>query len=538
MNHGSPAITQWRRIRESGLGTARGQMLTSAGVIMLLNVLSKLLGFVRDVILATYFGAAKVTDAFYAALNLPQTYLANIGAAIGTGVLPVVTELRVLGRTDEARVVASTMLNITIALSAVVALIGAVLARPIMQLVATGLEPEALALSAVLARLLFIAFVFVSVGSVLGLLLNSLKEFAIPAANPVIVNILTIAVVSWLARDLGMYAAAYGYAAGALVQFALQVFWLRHRGLPPSLSFDLRHPAVRKVLALALPVLAGSIVGGIYLTIDNWLASHLAEGSIAAKTFALKLIQVPVGILSAAIATVTFPTLSERAARQDTAGLADVVTFGLRAVALVTVPAAVGLAILRVPIVRVLFERGAWSADATAATSGALLFYSLGIYAISAIPIPARAFQGMQDMVTPLMVGSGVAVTNIILDLALVGPLGLVGLPLANSCAATIGLVLYYYLLSRRIRGLPGKRLGISLLKIVASSAAMGLVIWMAMRAGDLLTADGGALGVAAKLLAVISLGGLTYVLALVVLQQDDVKSLGAMFGRVLGRIR
>ncbi|HEY3315985.1 MAG TPA: murein biosynthesis integral membrane protein MurJ [Bacillota bacterium] len=534
----TPLVTKWQRLSTAGRETTRGGLVASAGIVMLFNILAKVLGFTRDVILAGYFGAARATDAFYVALNLPQTYLASIGGAIGTGVLPVVTELRVQGKEDEARVVASTILNLTIAVSAAVALGGVVLALPIMRLVATGLAPETLALSASLARLLFVVFVFVGVGSVLGLLLNSLKDFAVPAANPVLVNIFTIAVVTWLARDLGMYAAVYGYAAGAIVQFLLQGYWLRRRGLPPGLSFDLHHPAVRRVLTLAVPVLAGSIVGGIYLTVDNWLASHLAEGSIASKTFALKLIQVPVGILSAAIATVTFPTLSERAARQDIAGLADVTTFGLRAVALVTIPAAVGLAVLRIPVVGVLFERGAWSAEATASTSAVLLYYALGIFAVAATPVPARAFQGMQDMVTPLFLGVGVACLNIVLDLILIRPLGLVGLPLANSVAVTLGLVAYYYLLNRRVHGLPGTKLAASLAKIVAASVAMGLVVWAAVPVVSRLVPNDGTLIEASKLLALIVLGGLVYLAALIALRQDDVQSLGSLLRRTLARAR
>lgn len=156
-------------------------------------------------------------------------------------------------------------------------------------------------------------------------------------------NIATIAGIAWLARSAGIYAVAYGFAAGAAVQFGLQVFWLRHRGLHPGLTFDLGHPAVRKILTLAIPVLAASIVGGLYTLVDNRLASNLSEGSISAKTYGFKLMMLPVGILIAGVSTVIFPTLSERAAKRDQGGLADMIAFGIRTVGLITIPAAVGL---------------------------------------------------------------------------------------------------------------------------------------------------------------------------------------------------
>ncbi|MHB9059779.1 MAG: murein biosynthesis integral membrane protein MurJ [Bacillota bacterium] len=510
--------------------------MASAGVVMSFSIVSKVLGFVRDMVIAAYYGAARVTDAFMVAQTLPQTLIGNLGGALGTGVLPIVTELKVQGREDDARVVASTILNLGLALSIAVALVAALAAGPLIRLIAPGLSPETAALAARLSRILLASFVFVGGGLILGLLLNSLKDFAVPALNPVLVNIGTIAVVVLLARRLGIYAVVYGYSAGTIVQFALQAWWLRHRGLPPGLTFDLSRPAVRRAIKLALPILAGAIVGGLYVFVDNWLASHLAEGSISAKSFALKLIGVPVGLLTTAISTVIFPTLAERAARHDEAGLADTVAFGLRAVALVTIPASVGLAILRLPIVRVLFQRGAWDERASLMTAGVVLYYAIGVLAVTANPVLGRAFQGMQDTVTPFAVGAFTAVVNIVLDLALIGPLGLVGLPLANSVAVFASLAAYYVLLNRRVHGIPHAKLGVSLLKIAASTAFMGVVVSLALPLAErVLPSTSLAVGVL-KLAVLIALGGVAYLIGLIVVRLDEVRFFGKLVSRLAHR--
>ncbi len=529
-------VITWRRLDKLKPSTPRGALVASAGVVMAFNIVSKLLGFTRDIVIAAFYGAARVTDAFLVAQSLSMTFIGTVGNALGTSVLPVVTELRVRGKRDEVRVVASTVLNLALGISAALGLLGALLAGPFTRLAATGLSPEAMALAARLARVLFVAYILVGAGTVLGLLLNSLKEFAIPALNPVILNIATIAGIAWLARGLGIYAVAYGFAAGALVQFGLQALWLRRGGLPPGLAFDLGHPAVRRVLALAIPVLAGSIIGGLYTLVDNRLASHLPEGSISAKTYGLKLVMLPVGILVAGVSTVIFPTLSERAAKRDQAGLADMIAFGIRTVGLITIPAAVGLAVLRVPIVRVLFQRGAWDERASLMTAAVVLYYALGIFALTVGPVPARAFQGMQDMVTPLAVGAAQAAVNIALDLALVGRLGLVGLAVANVLASYLGLGVYYYLLNRRVHGIPHARLAVSLLKILAASAFMALVVSLAVPLGDRLVPSTRLAVEAGKLLALIALGGLVYLGGLIALRLDEVRSFGALLSRLARR--
>ncbi len=529
-------VAAWRRLGRLRPGTSRGALVASAGVVMGFSIVSKLLGFVRDMVIAAYYGAARVTDAFMVAQSLPQTFIGNFGAALGTGVLPIVTELNVQGKKDDARVVASTILNLTLAVSVALGLVAALAAGPLIRLTAPGLSSEAAALAERLTRIFLAAFVFAGGGAVLGLLLNSLKDFAVPALNPVIINIGTIAVVVVLARRMGIYAVVYGYSAGAVLQFALQAWWLRRRGLPPGLTIDLGHPAVRRVIKLALPVLAGTVLGGLYILVDNWLASHLAEGSISAKSFGLRLIQVPVGILTAGVSTVIFPTLAERAARRDEAGLADTIAFGLRAVALITIPASVGLAVLREPIVRVLFQRGAWDERATLMTSAVVLYYAIGVFAVTAGPVPGRAFHGLQDTWTPLAIGAVTVPINIVLDIVLARQLGLVGLPLANSLTTYVSLGLTFYLLSRRVHGIAGPKLAITLLRIAAAAAFMGAVVALVLPLADrLLPSTRLALGVV-KLAVLIALGAVAYLGGLIALRLDEVRSFGRIVSRFVHR--
>ncbi len=504
---------------------------------MTFGVVQKLLGFARDILIAGRFGAGGATDALMVAQNLPLMITGSLSTALGVGIVPVVTKLRVEGQKEDARLVVSTILNGTLFVSTAVALAGVLLAGPLIRLSAPGLTTESMAIAAGLARVFFVAYIFLALTSVIGLLLNSLKEFSIPALSPLILNVFTIALIVWLAGGLGIYAVAYGFAAGAVVQYVMQDFWLCRKGMRPGTVFNLRHPAVKRVLVLALPILAAALVADLYGVIDNWFASHLAEGSITAKTYGLKVIQMPVGILTVGVSTVFYPTLSERAAHRDEAGLADTVAFGLRMVALITIPAAVGLAVLRVPIVRALFQHGAWDETAALRTSAVVLYYAIGIFAATAWPIFLRAFQGMQDMITPLWMGTFNAGVNIILDWVFIRRFALIGLPLANSVTAFLSIALYYVLLSRRVRGgLQGGRLAVSLVKITAASAVMGGVVWSGLGLAARLAPSAGRAVQAAELAVLILLGALVYLIGLIALRLEEVRSFGALLSRVARR--
>ncbi|MHB8947362.1 MAG: murein biosynthesis integral membrane protein MurJ [Bacillota bacterium] len=531
-----PTLNRLRKLTPS---TARGAIVASAGIVMIFGIVQKLFGFARDILIAGQFGAGGATDALLVAQNLPLMITGAISTALSVSVLPVVTKLRVEGKTDDARVVISIILNAVLLITAAAAAICILLAAPLIRLAAPGLAPQATAIAAGLTRVFFIAYVFMSMTAVIGLLLNSLKQFAIPALGPIILNIFTIALIVWLAGGVGVYSVAYGFAAGAVVQYAMVSYFLRRNGIHPGAILNLRHPAVRRIFLLALPILAAGLAADLYGVMDNWFASHLTAGSITAKTYGLKVIQMPVGILTVGVSTVFYPTLSERAAHKDNAGLADTVAFGLRMVALVTIPAAVGLAVLRVPIIRALFQHGAWTAEATARTSSVVLWYAIGIFTATTWPIFLRAFQGMQDMWTPLWMSVFNAGVNIFLDWVFIEMFGLIGLPLANTVAVSLSVLVYYLLLRRRVGvGLQTGRLAVALLKITAASAIMGVVVWAGV---DLLTRFAPVAGKAQRageLLAIIVLGVLVYLVGLIVLRLDEVRSFGALVSRVVRRAR
>ncbi|MCL4426098.1 MAG: murein biosynthesis integral membrane protein MurJ [Firmicutes bacterium] len=440
-----------------------------------LSVASKLLGFGRDQLIAMYFGASAVTDAYLVGMTLPGLVAGALGGPLGTPLIPVLTALWTQG-TREAREkawrVTSSILNLVLLSSVVITVIGIIFAPWAVRLLAPGFSGQTLELAILSARILFPSLLFLSLGAIGKVILNSAREFTLPALAPIAQNLLLIAALVFFAR-FGLLALLVGMLLATTWQVVALLPWFFQSGFRYHWQVDIKSPEIRRVGRLALPLLLGALVGQIYLVVDRGLASRLSEGSIAALSFADKIRQVPLGIFVAALSTVLFPVLSEMAARRDWPQFKDTIAMGLRLVAMITVPSAVGLIVLRVPIVRLLFQRGAFDAADTASTAAALLYYSLGMMAMAGGTVTSAAFFSLQDTRTPVILGILAGGSNVLLDFLLVSPMGHRGLALANALATWGGLLASYLFLSLRLGGLPSLKLLGGLARILLSSLAM-----------------------------------------------------------------
>lgn len=440
-----------------------------------LTIASKILGFGRDQLIAMYYGASATTDAYLVGLTLPTIIAGAMGGTLGTPLIPVLTALWTQN-TEEARRrawrVTSTILNLITMAALGVTVLGLFLAPWAVDLLAPGFSGTTRAMAILSARLLFPSLLFLSLGAVGKLILNSAREFTLPALVPVAQNVFLIAILLLFAR-FGFTTLLLGMLLSSVWQVLLLLPWFFSSGFRYQWSLDLQSAEVRQVGRMALPLLVGSLISQIYLVVDRGLASRLPEGSIAALSFADKIRQLPLGIFVAALSTVLFPVLSEMAARRDWGQFKETLALGLRLVALITVPAAFGLMVLRVPIVRLLFQRGAFDASDTAATAAALLYYSLGMMAMAGSAVVSAAFFSLRDTRTPVFLGLVATTGNVVLDFVLVGPMGHRGLALANAMAAWGTLLASYVLLAFRLQGLPSTKLLGGLAKIAVSSLIM-----------------------------------------------------------------
>lgn len=451
-----------------------GGMVASATLsIIVITAFTRVLGFAREQGLAMMFGAGPQADAFMVASTVPGMLFGTVAAAVGTAFLPVFTEYLSRDRQDEAWELAAGLLNAMLLGAAMLSALGMFLAPWLVSVIAPGFDIDTSQLSSRLLIMMFPTIIATGVFTVVAAVLHSRRHFIVPALGPMVRNVILILAIYFLTADWGMPAVAAAMLAGAGVEAIMVLTMASRNGLRHRWGIPWRHPGLLRVLTLSMPLVLGGLAGQAYLIIDRRLASALEPGSISALAFANRLVQLPLGLFVLAIATVLYPLFSDYASRRDHPALAHSIQFGLRLVALITIPASIGLVVLRQPIIRLLFQRGEFDARATQLTAVAVLGYGLGMLFVAANQVLVRGFHARQDMTTPLLIGGATFCINVLSAFALVRPLGHAGLALANSIGAISGSLLLLAGLGRALP-LPYGRLVRSLSQLLLASLAMG----------------------------------------------------------------
>jgi len=291
--------------------------------------------------------------------------------------------------------------------------------------------------------------------------------------------------------------------------------------LRPLLSW--RDPDVRLVLTMTVPVVMTTLVARGFVFLDRWFGSHLAEGSIAALNFANRVRELPYGLFVAVVSTVLFPALASAVSRNDMAALRERTAMGLRLVGLVTYPCAALLLILATPVVRLLFERGAFGPSATAATATALFFYAVSVSAMSANSVLTYTFLSLRNVLLPLWVGLAGLALNIVLDYQLVERMGHDGLALGNTAGFALTTLLFLLLLHRRVPGFPWRKQAMEQLKIMAGTLAFAFVLWLTANFAGLFKPNLSLAGQLFGIVAAVGLAGAAYLSILLLLNVEDV---------------
>jgi putative peptidoglycan lipid II flippase len=494
-----------------GAAAVEAGVVRAMGSIGLATLTSRILGFVRDVVVARAFGAGPVTDAFFVAFRIPNLFRRLLAeGALSTAFIPVFTDyLATRPRAEFNRMLRAVAGGLLLTLCAVSAA-GALLAPWLVAVMAPGFSavPEQLGLAATLTRLMFPYLVFVGLAALAMGVLNAHRRFFTAALGPAVLNVGMIAAVLVLAPrlEVPVLALAVGVLVGGLGQLAIQLPEIRGVGAPLRPSAEFSHPALRRVARLLGPTVFGLAAVQLNVFVNTLLASLLPAGSISFLYYADRVVEFPLGVFGIAVATATLPPMAEQAARRDLRGLSETVNFALRLSCFVAVPASAGLWLLREPITRVLFERGRFGPEETQATAWALGFYALGLTAFAAVRIAAQAFYALGEPRTPVKAGIAAVGLNVAAALVLMGPLRHGGLALAASAAAAANLAILLWLLRRRLGGLGGRRILWSLGRVAAATAVMaawcGLLLWKwppaatpALEAAWLVAAIGGAVG-------------------------------------------
>jgi len=449
----------------------------AAGIVMSAIFLSRVLGFVRERAIATVFGRTGVTDVFFAAFAIPDLmYQLLVGGVISSAFIPVFTQY--LARDDEKQAwhVASSFINLVGILLIGFTILGIIFAPAVAPLVGIGFGGEQRDLLISLMRITFPAVFFTALSGIAMGVLNSYQRFTLPAVGPLIYNTAQILSAYVLGPLLGIVGMAYGTVAGAFGSFFVQMPLAARIGKPYYRGLiDLKHPGIRRIIKLMIPAIIGLSIAQINMIVGQNLASLLQTGSIVALRIANRLINFPLGIFAMGLSTAIFPTLAAQAARREMAELKQTFAFGLRVVFFITLPSAVGMAVLRVPIVRLLFETGEFTSRDTEITAYALLFYAAGLFAQSGLQIITRVYYSLQDTITPVKVGFAAVVVNFAVSLALLKwtSLDIGGLALAFSLTSLIQMLILIGALRRKIGPIGGRRIFSTVARSAAASAVM-----------------------------------------------------------------
>ncbi len=442
-------------------------------------VLSRLLGLVREVVIAGQFGTSAQYDAYVAAFGVPDTlFLLIIGGAVGSAFIPVFTSLMREGDEQGAWRLASTLINASVLLlSAGGLLLGVFAPQLVGAVILPGRPPDQQALAVELTRILLLSPLFLGLGGWAMGILNARQHFVMPALAPVMYNLAIIGGALVLAPVWGVHGLAWGVVAGALAHFGVQVPVLWRVGMRYSLRLNLRDRGVGQVAGLILPRIVGQAAFQTNIIAMRAIGSFLPRGSISALNYAYLLMMLPHGVFAMSLATVTFPTMAAQYADGDLDALRSTLARAVKVLLFLTIPSAVGLLILRYEIVGTVFEVGRFTSTSTGLVAPALGYFALGLVAYAVVEVLTRAFYALHDTLTPVSVSVGTIFVNLGLSFALVFGLGWNHEALALSLAATttLEMVLMWVLLGRKLPGwrLTAEGMARSLVKSALASLAM-----------------------------------------------------------------
>ena len=460
-------------------------LLRSSAVVSVMTLLSRILGMVRDMVVASYFGAGAAADAFFVAFKIPN-FLRRLFAegAFAQAFVPVLTEYREKRSFAEVKLLVDrTAGMLGLILTALTAL-GVVMSPYLIMLFAPGFhnEPSKMQLAGELLRITFPYLLLISLTAFCGGILNSYGRFAVPAFTPVLLNVSMIGATVFLTPFFAepVMALAWGVFIAGVAQLLFQMPFLWKMRLLPRPRVVKDDPGVKRIMLLMLPALFGVSVSQINLLLDTVLASFLQTGSVSWLYYADRLSELPLGAFGIAIGTVILPALSRQHATAKPEDFSATIDWALRMVLLVGVPAAVALAILAEPLIATLFFYGAMTANDVTQAAAALQAYSLGVLTFMLIKVLAPGFFARQDLKTPVRIAIICMVVNMVLNLILIWPLQHVGLALATSLASMLntGLLLRGLYRAGVYQPAPGWLL-FSLRLAAACAAMLALIMWL-----------------------------------------------------------
>mgnify|MGYP000131899894 CR=1 FL=1 len=460
------------------------KLFKSTAIVSMMTFISRILGFIRDIVIARMFGAGLGADVFFVAFKIPN-FLRRLFAegAFSQAFIPVLAEYRQRGDKDLKQLIANTSGTLAAILFAITAL--GVIAAPILIMIfAPGFidDPHKIGLAGDLLKITFPYLFFISLTAFAGSILNSFGKFAVPAFTPVFLNLSLIGCAVWLSPHLDepVAALAWGVFIGGVIQLLFQIPFLLKIGQLPKPRWGWNDSGVKKITTLMIPAMFGVSVAQINLLLDTLLASFLVTGSISWLYYSDRLVEFPLGIFGIALSTVILPSLSKKHASASKAEFSHTIDWALRWVFIIATPAAIGLIWLAEPLLMTLFQYGEFTPQDAHKASLSLMAYGLGLLPFIFIKVLAPGYYARQDTKTPVKIGIIAMVTNMVLNIILMMHYAHVGLALATAISAALNAGLLYLGLRKEGVYQPDAAWGSFCLKLlIPNTAVLLLLVWL-----------------------------------------------------------
>ncbi|WP_122641317.1 murein biosynthesis integral membrane protein MurJ [Romboutsia sp. Marseille-P6047] len=489
--------------------------------LMIATIIAKVLGFGRELVLASTYGASMYSDAYITAMNIPIVIFAVIGTTLGTVIIPMYFEVKNDLGDRKALSFTNNVFNIVIAVCIFLAILGFIFTEPLVKIFAMGFEGETLNVAINFTRITIIGIVFTGLSYVMTAYLHIKNNFTIPGLISVPKNIIIITAII-LSVKYNPYIMIWGTLIGIAIEFIFQLPFAIKSGYKYQLYVNIKDKYIKKMSWLILPVLIGVAVNQINTMVDRTLASTLVEGSISALNYANKLNGFVMALFITSVAAVIYPMLSKLSSENDNEKFVSSMVQSINSVILLVIPISVGAMVLATPIVKLLFERGEFDSRATSMTSIALIMYSIGMVAFGLRDILGKVFYALQDTKTPMVNGMIAMGMNIVLNIILVNYLQLAGLALATSISAIVCIFLLFGSLKKKIGYFGQDKIIKTTVKSIISSAIMGLITYFTYSMISNILGIG-FLNEAISLAVSVGIGVITYGVLVIVLKVDEV---------------
>jgi putative peptidoglycan lipid II flippase len=466
------------------------KLIKSGLIVSVMTLVSRVLGLVRDVVVAKLMGDGAAADVFFFANKIPN-FLRRLFAegAFAQAFIPVLTEVHNNDDKKELREFVAKVSGTLGGIVFIVSIVGIIASPVLAALFGTGWfvawlqgdeAGDKFELASTMLKITFPYLAFISLTGLSGAILNTLNKFAVAAFTPVLLNVCIIACAIYLSPSMSQpaFALAWGVFIGGIVQFLFQLPFLFRAGLLVKPKWGWHDENVVKVRTLMIPALFGVSVGQINLLFDTFIASFLVTGSISWLYYSDRLLEFPLGLFGIAIATVILPTLSRNHVTNNPKAFAANIDWAFRMVCLLGIPAAVGLGTMARPILTVIFQRGAFTAETAIMASYSLTAYSFGLISFMLVKVLAPGFYSRQDTKTPVRFGIWCMIANMVFNLIFAIPFGYVGLAIATSMSATLNAALLYITLRKQGVFELSRTSLLFIVRVVIASTVMGALIY------------------------------------------------------------